>query len=54
VRFRPCRVGGGASDFSLIRVEWPGDLLNFTRTPVGKHLLLIDVTAQPPARLTFD
>jgi molecular chaperone DnaK (HSP70) len=35
-----CDVGGGTSDFSLIRVERQGDLVNFTRTAVGKHLLL--------------
>src|SRR5579871_24765 len=35
-----CDVGGGTSDFSLILVERQGDLVNFTRTAVGKHLLL--------------
>jgi molecular chaperone DnaK (HSP70) len=35
-----CDVGGGTSDFSLIRVSRSGDLVNFTRTAVGKHLLL--------------
>src|SRR5262245_37442064 len=35
-----CDVGGGTSDFSLIRVSREGDLVNFTRTSVGKHLLL--------------
>jgi len=35
-----CDVGGGTSDFSLIRVSRDGDLINFTRTAVGKHLLL--------------
>ncbi len=35
-----CDVGGGTSDFSLIRVSREGDLVNFTRTAVGKHLLL--------------
>jgi molecular chaperone DnaK (HSP70) len=35
-----CDVGGGTSDFSLIRVSRDGDLVNFTRTAVGKHLLL--------------
>ena len=35
-----CDVGGGTSDFSLIRVSRSGDLINFTRTAVGKHLLL--------------
>jgi molecular chaperone DnaK (HSP70) len=35
-----CDVGGGTSDFSLIRVSRTGDLVSFTRTAVGKHLLL--------------
>jgi molecular chaperone DnaK (HSP70) len=35
-----CDVGGGTSDFSLIRVSREGDIVNFTRTAVGKHLLL--------------
>jgi molecular chaperone DnaK (HSP70) len=35
-----CDVGGGTSDFSLIRVSRNGDLVDFTRTAVGKHLLL--------------
>jgi len=35
-----CDVGGGTSDFSLIRVTREGDLVQFTRTAVGKHLLL--------------
>lgn len=35
-----CDVGGGTSDFSLIRVHREGDLVEFTRTAVGKHLLL--------------
>jgi molecular chaperone DnaK (HSP70) len=35
-----CDVGGGTSDFSLIRVTRQGDLVDFTRTAVGKHLLL--------------
>src|SRR5580704_8906168 len=35
-----CDVGGGTSDFSLIRVTREGDLVNFTRTAVGQHLLL--------------
>ncbi|PYT24602.1 MAG: molecular chaperone DnaK [Acidobacteria bacterium] len=33
-------VGGGTSDFSLIRVSREGDRVDFTRTAVGKHLLL--------------
>ena len=35
-----CDVGGGTSDFSLIRVGREGDRIEFTRTAVGKHLLL--------------
>jgi molecular chaperone DnaK (HSP70) len=35
-----CDVGGGTSDFSLIRVSRNGDQIDFTRTAVGKHLLL--------------
>ncbi|MBM3774033.1 MAG: molecular chaperone DnaK, partial [Acidobacteria bacterium] len=35
-----CDVGGGTSDFSLIRVARTGDQIDFTRTAVGKHLLL--------------
>jgi molecular chaperone DnaK (HSP70) len=35
-----CDVGGGTSDFSLIRVSRHGDLVDFTRTAVGQHLLL--------------
>ena len=35
-----CDVGGGTSDFSLIKVSRQGDLVNFTRTAVGRHLLL--------------
>ncbi len=33
-------VGGGTSDFTLIRVGRDGDRVEFTRTAVGKHLLL--------------
>jgi len=33
-------VGGGTSDFTLIRVRREGDLIEFTRTAVGRHLLL--------------
>jgi molecular chaperone DnaK (HSP70) len=33
-------VGGGTSDFTLIRVNRQGDRVEFTRTAVGKHLLL--------------
>lgn len=35
-----CDVGGGTSDFTLIRVAREGDRVEFTRTAVGKHLLL--------------
>src|SRR5579859_5419926 len=35
-----CDVGGGTSDFSLIRVAREDDRIDFTRTAVGKHLLL--------------
>ena len=35
-----CDVGGGTNDFSLIRVSRECDRGNFTRTAVGKHLLL--------------
>ncbi|HWR51451.1 MAG TPA: Hsp70 family protein [Bryobacteraceae bacterium] len=33
-------VGGGTSDFTLIRVSREGDRVEFTRTAVGRHLLL--------------
>jgi molecular chaperone DnaK (HSP70) len=35
-----CDVGGGTSDFTIIRVSREGDRVEFTRTTVGKHLLL--------------
>jgi molecular chaperone DnaK (HSP70) len=35
-----CDVGGGTSDFTLIRVSRQNDRVDFTRTAVGKHLLL--------------
>ncbi len=35
-----CDVGGGTSDFTLIKVQREGDRVEFTRTAVGKHLLL--------------
>jgi hypothetical protein len=35
-----CDVGGGTTDFTIIRVERSGDRVEFTRTAVGKHLLL--------------
>jgi molecular chaperone DnaK (HSP70) len=35
-----CDVGGGTSDFTLIKVSRQGDRVDFTRTAVGRHLLL--------------
>lgn len=35
-----CDVGGGTSDFTLVRVDREGDRVQFTRTTVGHHLLL--------------
>ena len=35
-----CDVGGGTSDFTLIKVARQGDRIDFTRTAVGRHLLL--------------
>src|SRR6185312_13122892 len=35
-----CDVGGGTTDFTLIRVQREGDRVEFTRTTVGRHLLL--------------
>lgn len=35
-----CDVGGGTSDFTIIRVDREGDRVQFTRTTVGRHLLL--------------
>ncbi len=35
-----CDVGGGTSDFTLVRVGREGDRVEFTRTKVGRHLLL--------------
>ncbi|MBV9266422.1 MAG: Hsp70 family protein [Acidobacteriaceae bacterium] len=35
-----CDVGGGTSDFTLVRVNRQGDKVEFTRTNVGRHLLL--------------
>lgn len=35
-----CDVGGGTSDFSLIRVGRQNDRIEFTRVAVGRHLLL--------------
>lgn len=35
-----CDVGGGTSDFTLVRVDRDADRVQFTRTTVGRHLLL--------------
>ncbi|HEX8138112.1 MAG TPA: Hsp70 family protein [Pyrinomonadaceae bacterium] len=35
-----CDVGGGTTDFSLIRVRISGKEVQFTRTAIGEHLLL--------------
>ncbi|MBV9083320.1 MAG: Hsp70 family protein, partial [Acidobacteriaceae bacterium] len=35
-----CDVGGGTSDFTLVRVDREADRVQFTRTHVGRHLLL--------------
>ena len=35
-----CDVGGGTTDFTLIQVQRDGDRVQFTRTHVGRHLLL--------------
>ena len=35
-----CDVGGGTSDFTLVQVKRDGDRIEFTRSAVGKHLLL--------------
>lgn len=35
-----CDVGGGTSDFTLVRVGRQNDKVEFTRTNVGRHLLL--------------
>ncbi len=35
-----CDVGGGTSDFTLVRINRTGDHVEFTRTTVGRHLLL--------------
>jgi molecular chaperone DnaK (HSP70) len=35
-----CDVGGGTTDFSLIRVSVTGKDVQFTRTAIGEHLLL--------------
>ncbi|MBX7221601.1 MAG: hsp70 family protein [Blastocatellia bacterium] len=35
-----CDIGGGTTDFSLIRVELENDDIRFIRTAIGEHLLL--------------
>ncbi len=35
-----CDVGGGTSDFTLVRLDREADRVQFTRTTVGRHLLL--------------
>ena len=49
-----CDVGGGTSDFTLVRVDREGDRVQFTRTTVGRHLLLggdnLDLTISQPQR----
>jgi molecular chaperone DnaK (HSP70) len=35
-----CDIGGGTSDFSLIRARFVDDELKFERTAIGEHLLL--------------
>jgi molecular chaperone DnaK (HSP70) len=35
-----CDIGGGTSDFSLIRARWVDGELQFERTAIGDHLLL--------------
>ncbi|HKX29366.1 MAG TPA: Hsp70 family protein [Blastocatellia bacterium] len=35
-----CDVGGGTTDFSLIRVQIAGEEFRFERTAIGEHLLL--------------
>ena len=44
-----CDVGGGTSDFSLIRVARDGDRIDFTRTAVGK-LSRHELRKQQPSR----
>lgn len=35
-----CDIGGGTSDFSLVRARVHGDQVEFERTAIGEHLLL--------------
>jgi molecular chaperone DnaK (HSP70) len=35
-----CDIGGGTTDFSLVRARWVGGELQFERTAIGEHLLL--------------
>ena len=35
-----CDIGGGTSDFSLVRVHMQGESVEFDRTAIGEHLLL--------------
>ncbi len=35
-----CDIGGGTSDFSLVRARSRGDAMEFERTAIGNHLLL--------------
>ena len=35
-----CDIGGGTSDFSLVRADVEGDNVEFERTAIGEHLLL--------------
>jgi molecular chaperone DnaK (HSP70) len=35
-----CDVGGGTTDFTLIRARFENDELRFERTAIGEHLLL--------------
>ena len=46
-----CDVGGGTSDFTLIRVSREGDKIDFTRTAVGKHLSAGRRQSRPDAGL---
>jgi hypothetical protein len=40
VRVLICDIGGGTSDFSLVRARVKGDDVEFERTAIGDHLLL--------------
>ena len=35
-----CDIGGGTTDFSLVRARWVNGELQFERTAIGEHLLL--------------